>query len=366
MNERGVCMPSSLSSKHSFITDELFAGGGEMGALMRVKDWTRTPLGPPEDWPQSLKTAVRLILVSRFPMFIWWGKKLINLYNDRYLPMLGKKHPASLGISGRESSKEIWDQISPRVEAVMQRGEATFDDALLLMTDRHGYLEETYFTFSYSPFPDDEGKIGGLFCVVTEDTGRVISERRMRLLRNVASATADARTTEAVCNRVTDCLRESDKDLPFALVYLRAEGSKTLDLACAAGISSPHAAAPDRIDPGANEPWPAGDVLAHGSTIVVENLSARFKNLPRNAWSIPPERALLVPLAQQGQAEPAGVLIAGINPHRKLDEEFKGFVGLVAGQIAAGLRTRTPMTPNANGLRRLRNWTGPRLRSLAI
>src|SRR5215475_3041580 len=95
-------MPPASPSRLSPIEDELFAGGGEMGSLMRAKDWARTHLGPPEGWPQSLKTVVRLILLSRYPMFIWWGKDLINLYNDRYVPMLGKKHPASLGKSGRE------------------------------------------------------------------------------------------------------------------------------------------------------------------------------------------------------------------------------------------------------------------------
>jgi PAS domain S-box-containing protein len=321
----------------SFSADALFSGGGEMGALMRAKDWSCTPLGPPELWPQSLRVAVRIILLSRYPMFVWWGKELVNLYNDRYVPMLGKKHPASLGQTASESWKEIWPQIGPRVDAVFQRGEATFDQALLLMMDRHGYLEETYFTFSYSPLPDDAGKIGGLFCAVTEETGRVIGERRMALLRSVATATADARTTDAVCDRVRQCLNDANKDLPFALLYLREENSKTLRLVCSPGIPAEHTAAPAVIEPGDDAVWPATSVLANGTSLSVEDLPSRFLNLPTGAWQSPPERALLVPLAQQGQAEPAGVLVAAITPHRKLNEEFRGFVGLIAGQIAAGL-----------------------------
>ena len=330
-------MRSIISVKTSAGVDELFAGGGEMGALMRAKDWSTTPLGPPEQWPRSLRTAVRIILLSRYPMFIWWGKELVNLYNDRYVPMLGKKHPASLGGSGRESWKDIWEQIRPRVEAVLLRAEATFDDALLLMTDRHGYVEETYFTFSYSPLPDDEGKTGGLFCAVTEETNRVISERRMALLRRLASATADVRTVELVCERAGECLEQANKDLPFVLIYLRDHDSKALRLSCAAGISTSHAAAPATLEPGSTEPWPAGDVLTTGSPVLVQDLSARFKDLPTGSWETPPSRALLVPLAQQGQTDPAGVLIAAINPHHEMDEEFRGFVGLVAGQIASGL-----------------------------
>lgn len=308
-----------------------------MGALMREKDWSDTPLGPPEEWPQSLRTAVRIILLSRYPMFVWWGKELTNLYNDRYVPMLGKKHPASLGESGRESWKDIWAAIKPRVDAVLLRGEATFDDALLLMTDRFGYLEETYFTFSYSPLPDDEGKIGGLFCAVTEETNRVIGERRMALLRKVATAMADSRTTEAVCDRATQTLQEATKDLPFVLLYLRDEEDKCLRLACAAGMDASHAAAPERLALDATEPWPAGEALASGAALMVRNLGSRFKDLPMGAWSDPPHSALLVPLAQQGQTETAGIMIAALNPYRVADEEFKGFVELVAGQIAAGL-----------------------------
>ncbi|HEX7958358.1 MAG TPA: response regulator [Terriglobales bacterium] len=330
-------MPSTTLAKPSPSINELFAGGGEIGALMRAKDWSTTPLGPPEQWPQSLRTAVRIILLSRYPMFIWWGKELVNLYNDRYVPMLGGKHPACLGGSGREAWKDIWEEIRPRVEAVVLRGEATFDDALLLMTDRHGYLEETYFTFSYSPLPDDAGKIGGLFCAVTEETNRVISERRMALLRKLASSTADVRTSELVCQRASECLEEANKDLPFALIYLRDPGTKVLHLSCSAGISASHPAAPATLEPGSTEPWPAGDDLAHGSSLIIDNLGARFSDLPTGGWSTPPHRALLVPLSQQGQSDPAGVLFAAINPHRELDEEFRGFLGLIAGQIASGL-----------------------------
>src|SRR6185312_1749165 len=330
-------MTNTSSTQRAFNTHELFAGGGEMGELMQARDWSRTPLGPPEQWPPSLRTAVRIILLSRYPMFIWWGKDLVNLYNDRYVPMLGKKHPASLGESGSVTWGDIWESIRPRVEAVLERGEATFDDALLLMMNRYGYLEETYFTFSYSPLPDDEGKIGGLFCAVTEETDLVISERRMGLLRKLASATAGARTIELVCDGASECLHEANNDFPFLLLYMHEPNSRTLHLTCSVGIDPSHAAAPATIELGANEPWPAADVLSKGSPVLVEHLESRFSDLPTGAWSTPPHSALLVPLSQQGQPEQAGVLIAGINPHRRMDEEFAGFVGLIAGQITAGL-----------------------------
>ncbi len=173
--------------ERSAISKEAFAGGGEMGALMRSFDWSKTPLGPVTDWPQSLKTAVQIILTSRYAMFVWWGDELINLYNDPYRVFLGKKHPAALGQSARAVWAEIWDQIGPRTDAVLRRGEATFDEALLLLMARFDYLEETYFTFSYSPIPDDQGEVRGIFCAVSEETQRIIEARRLALLREVAA-----------------------------------------------------------------------------------------------------------------------------------------------------------------------------------
>src|SRR4051812_14718391 len=108
---------------------EFLAGGGEMGELMRKRDWSRTPLGPVEDWPQSLKTCIRIILTSRQPMFVWWGDDLINLYNDPYKAILGGKHPEVLGQPARVVWKEIWDQVGPRAAIAMQTNEGTYDEA---------------------------------------------------------------------------------------------------------------------------------------------------------------------------------------------------------------------------------------------
>ena len=149
----------------------------ETGALLRATDWSSTPLGPIEGWPQSLRIAVGICLNSRFPMFVWWGGELINIYNDAYIPILGKRHPAAFGRPARQSWSEIWPVVGPQAEAVMQRGEATWNERVLLVMERHGYTEDTWFTWSYSPIPDERGGIGGLYCACTEDTPRVLLER---------------------------------------------------------------------------------------------------------------------------------------------------------------------------------------------
>ena len=173
-----TCLPRVSDGEGLTGTDR-----AEMAERIRNIDWSTTPLGLAEAWPQSLKTALEIVLSSRYAMFVWWGKELINLYNDAYRPFLGKKHPQALGRPAQEAWAEIWDHIGPRTDAVLARAESTFDEAMLLILDRFGYLEETYFTFSYSPVRNDQGEIGGLFCVVTEETQRIIDERRLRLRR---------------------------------------------------------------------------------------------------------------------------------------------------------------------------------------
>jgi PAS domain S-box-containing protein len=152
--------------------------GGEMGALMRRKDWSATPVGNPATWPQSLRTCINLILNSQFPMFVWWGPDLTTFYNDAYISVAGDKHPELLGKSGRVAWSEIWHDLSPLVDSVFG-GKSTWSEDQVLYMDRHGYIEETYFTFSYSPILEESGTIGGLFCACIETTEKVLATRRI-------------------------------------------------------------------------------------------------------------------------------------------------------------------------------------------
>ncbi len=158
-----------------------------MGERTRALDWSETPLGPVAEWPSSLKTAVSICLGSRYPIVMWWGRQaLTQFYNDAYIPVLGvTKHPGWLGRSGRECWSEVWTTVGPMLEGVFATGEATWSEDLLLVMHRNLPREENYFTFSYSPIRDDSGAVGGIFCAVTETTGRVIGERRLRTLRDL-------------------------------------------------------------------------------------------------------------------------------------------------------------------------------------
>ena len=147
-----------------------------MGAMMRAHDWAMSPLGHPRNWPQALRTTVGLMLNSKFPMFVAWGPDLGFLYNDTYATILGEKHPAALGSRFHDIWREIWDDIHPLILRAL-KGEATYQDRMPLRMNRHGYDEDTWFRFSYSPVRDEDGTVAGMFCACVEMTGEVQAER---------------------------------------------------------------------------------------------------------------------------------------------------------------------------------------------
>src|ERR671933_719237 len=319
------------------VLDQLFAGGGEMGALMRSHDWSQTSLGLPEHWSQSLKTALRITLTSRNPMFVWWGENLINLYNDAYSFFLQNKHPAALGLPASRVWHELWDQLEPRIESAIRKNEGTFDEALLLIMLRKGYPEETYVTFSYSPIPDDHGGTGGIFCACTDDTQRIVGERQLALLQELAARTADARTFDEVCTLSASCLETNPYDLPFAMIYLIEPEQQRIVLAGTSSIDRDHPAVPQAVAFDADSVWQLADVVRTQKPCLITDLEASFDNLPTGAWQQMPHQAVSIPIAASGQTGKAGILVVGLNPFRLFDGNYRGFIDLVAGQISASI-----------------------------
>jgi two-component sensor histidine kinase len=165
------------------LVSDFMAGGGELGALTRAFDWSKTSLGPPQTWPQSLRVTVRLVLTSRHPMFIWWGPELIQFYNDAYRETMGpERHPAALGGRGRECWDEIWDIIGPQIDYVMAGNGATWHEDQLVPVTRHGRREDVWWTYSFGPI-DFEGKVGGVLVVCRD----VTSEHRTREALNLVN-----------------------------------------------------------------------------------------------------------------------------------------------------------------------------------
>jgi signal transduction histidine kinase len=329
---------SLVAAEEPSAAPEWLRGGGALGHLVHEFDWSKTPLGAIEHWPQSLKTTVRLLLASRFAMWMSWGPDLTFLYNDAYARMtLGKKHPWALGKRSHEVWEEIWDDIGPRIQKVLQSGEATWDEALLLFLERSGYREETYHTFSYSPLAGDDGTTTGHLCVVSEETDRVIGERRLNTLRSLSAELAKTITEQDIFDCVSRCLGENQKDLPFTLMYLFGEGGKQASLACSTGVPAGHPAAPELLECESDPIWPVGELLLGKDSVIVEDLKTRFHSVPAGFWDRSPWRALMLPITIQAQGLPAAVIIAGLNPYRPLDVGYAGFISLVAGQIAASI-----------------------------
>ncbi|MDB5735701.1 MAG: hybrid sensor histidine kinase/response regulator [Alphaproteobacteria bacterium] len=289
-----------------------------MGALMRAHDWSDFPLGPPAGWPEGLKIPLRMMLSSRFEMWLGWGPDLNFFYNDAYRPTLGIKHPGALGQPMRQVWKEVFDAVQDRIQSVMARGVPTWDEALLLLLERRGYPEETYHTFSYSPLYGSAGAVEGLLCVVSEETERVITERRLGTLSTLAGGLIGLRSRDAVAAAALTALGENRRDFPFSLIYL-FDAAKTVTGAYA--------------DMGAQALLPVFQAQA-ASLVGPTRIALHDGGLPSGDWAIPPREMLLVPIAKAGQGRPLGVLALGLNPYRPGDAEIESFAGLVAGQLA--------------------------------
>lgn len=319
------------------VAKQIFSGGGEMGEVMRSYDWSQSPLGSVENWPQSLKTAVRITLTSRQPMFVWWGEQLINLYNDAYKDILGGKHPQAFAQPASEVWSEIWGQILPRAESALLDNEGTYDEALLLIMERHGYPEETYYTFSYSPVPDDQGNPGGIICANTNDTHRIITERQLALLRELAAKTSQARSIKEACVTTVKALKTNPYDCLFAIVYIVDLNQNRALLTASSGLENSQEATPETVELDQNCVWPLAEVVKSDKIALVSDLEKFVGNLPTGAWNCQSHQAVAVPFPIAGQTSKAGVLIIGLNPFRLFDDSYKGFIELISAQIAASI-----------------------------
>ncbi|GAB2792015.1 response regulator [Amycolatopsis magusensis] len=269
--------------------ERLFAGPGETRARLRRTDWAATPLGPVEDWPVELCSAVRTVLPSRIPMLLWWGPRLVQIFNDAYTPVLGDKYPEAIGQPGAECWAEVWDELGPLAQGVLDGAEATYTEKQFLLMRRHGYLEETYWTFSYSPVHAEDDSVVGVFVATTDVTSRVLSERRLETLRRLGTinlAGAEHPVTDA-CREAVRILADNRADLPVVAASLRGDGTEM-------------APAPTfRLESGA------------------------------------PAQLTEFPLTVTGWPEPVGELVVGISPYREFDDSYRGFLELVAARVSA-------------------------------
>ena len=312
--------------------------GGEMAARINAFDWSQTPLGAMADWSPSLKSPIKTLLASRYPMVLIWGADFTQFYNDAYSQLIGDKHPAALGIDIRITLAEAWDTLGPTIEAVMTTGVASWIPALLLVLERSGYREESYFSVSHAPAEDDSGRIVGMLAVCSEVTQQVLGERRLRLLHELAAKVDQTQSVESTCYDAIAAIAMHSIDIPFALLYLRESDRQTLTLQGAVGLSAGAAASPHSVELGTddNDIWSLA-AAARGETILLEAVE-RYTTVLGGPWNEPVRSALAMPITSSGQTAPLGVLVVGISPNRALDAGYRSFYELLAGQVSVLVR----------------------------
>jgi len=318
---------------------DVLNGGGELGTRMRSLDWASTPFGISNLWPQSLQSAISICLNSRFPIAIYWGPQLALLYNDAWSPILGEKHPWALGRPGREVWPEIWTEIGPLFDAVQHTGEGVWQQDQLLPMHRHGYTEECYFNFTFSPIRGEDGSVVGIFNAVIETTFRVIEERRAQLLRDLSDCTAGAKSASEVCTNAARVLGSSSADVPFCLFYMREHDSALFQLAASAGTTLPESLRPLTLDPDdPSRPWPIVAALHTPQGSVADQIGGHFGViLPSGIWPEAVEQAIIMPIPNMQALEPVGLFIAGISPRRALDEAYHTFIERITLHIATAI-----------------------------
>jgi signal transduction histidine kinase/DNA-binding NarL/FixJ family response regulator len=295
---------------------DLFAAGGEAGRLMAAIDWEATPVGPVESWPAGLRHAVRTVLVSKFPMVLTWGPEFVQFYNDAYAPFIGAKHPA-IGEDIRVTLAEGWDALGPPIEHAMSTLEASWLPGLLLLLERAGYREETYFTVSHAPAFGDDGEVAGMHAVCTEMTGQILGERRQRLLHDLSAVGGRLGDERETVTAMCAALAGDRLDLPFAAAYLSVPGEQGFRRVAVVGCD------PDLLPDVAGEAELAG---------VVDRL-----DVTGGPFDDPVTEAVVLPLTATRDGEPLGLLLAGKTPNRALDAEYRSFYELVAGQFASAI-----------------------------
>jgi len=333
---------------------------GQLGGLIAAHDWSNTPLGPISDWPQSLKTAVNLMLSSRQPMWIGWGADITFLYNDAYIDVLSlAKHPSALGLPTAQVWSEIWDICGPLANRVFDAGEATNADDVRLFMNRGDFLEETYFSFSYSPIRDESGNVAGLFCPNLDVTAQHLNARRLQTLSELAARSLLEKRVDTAVNSVMATLAANSDDIPFALLYLnhpssiQPTGGDALHLWQATGINADavSATAPQRVESdagiaqtdngAATDKGNCLDELASALIATLREAAPRLLELPPTARTVglakqTVRQALLLPLMATASA--VGVLVLGVSPVRKLDNDYRSFFDLVATQCGNAIQ----------------------------
>jgi hypothetical protein len=316
-----------------------FPGEGEMVRAVHAKDWSATPLGPVSDWPPCIRTAVSICLDSQFPIMVLLSPELVYVYNDACIPIFGDKHPFALGQRVADVWPEAWATIGPVLSSVLTTGQAVRQDDWLLLLNRSGYVEETYFTLSYSPIRPEGGVGAGVFVATMETTGRVLNARRQRTLNELATGVALRRGDAQTLDLVRQALAANLFDLPLTALYLGVPGAGHAEQVFCTGLHEDCAGIAKRIA------WAGDGADAHRLSQLAQSFEAQLVDAAEllgaddrcGAWPEAPRQMLALPFMAPGHAAPHGFLLVAINPRAQLDDQYRHFIDTVAGLVATAV-----------------------------
>lgn len=310
-------------------------GGGDSGELLRNFDWSKSILGEPANWPQSLKTSVSIILHSKYPMFLWWGKDtIINIHNDAYVPLMGNKHPYFLGRPANELWSEIWEEnLLPMKNLIFDEGESIYGQDLMLVLERKGFREEGYYNFSYSPIINEDGEVGGLFCACHEETKKVLQQRRMQMSTEINTASWNAESIEEVLDATFKIIQKNYSDIPFSALYL-LDNKGHVRLAGSTVEHQGHEAFPAFMDVGTNDFWNFERVLSTGMPVFVEGVREKISRLNHTMLGEIPNNAVCMPVFKPAEDHPVGLMIFGVSPNLVYDDNYQHFFHLITSKIS--------------------------------
>ncbi|MEP7369288.1 MAG: ATP-binding protein, partial [Dermatophilaceae bacterium] len=334
--------PTGSTSAHGF-------------ALPGSPDWSATPLGPVSGWSAELLAALRTVAASRLPILVWWGPELVQLYNEAFVPLLGIKHPTALGQKASECWPEVWTELAPLAEGVLAGRGATFSQDLFLFLRRHGYVEETYWTFSYSPIVNAGCEVVGVLVATTDVTARVVGERRLATVHELGvMSRAELLSPEGAGRAALGVMGRNRPALPFAACYLR--NGDVLELAASYGLLSDTQACPLTVPLEASQAIARVARTGRSQLFDLGELARPGDVEPSPLGPAVPTLAMLSALTVSGQGVPAGVLVLGVNPYRAVDDSYRSFFTLVGRQVStllADLRAQEQQRRRAEALAEL-------------
>lgn len=318
----------------------------DVGRLLLRHDWDDYALGPIAHWPPRLHEVLKLCLNSNFPYIVYWGPQLLTFWNSAGSLFFGGQHPHALGLPLHEIQSDAARALAPRIAQVLKNGLAVLFEDMQVIYRRNDYEEEFYETFSYSPILNDEGLVTGIITPIIDTTAHVIGVRRLRTLGDLATQTRSAHSLAQYCESLSPCLARNPYDLPFFALYAGQSGG-AVELVAQAGLpADPAAGLPLQIATGETPAesdsalrYPAARLAAAmaGGQLTVLAAASVIQPVPQGGWDAAPRSVAVLPIRAPAGAEQQFFLVAGINPYKLLDRDYRDFLGMLATQIGRGL-----------------------------